>query len=30
VLAERLARAGLRVDRARRPFLGRASGEHSH
>jgi urease accessory protein len=30
VLAERLARAGLRVDRARRPFLGRAPGEHSH
>jgi len=30
VLAERLSRAGLRVDRARRPFLGRAPGEHSH
>jgi len=30
VLTERLSRAGLRVDRARRPFLGRAPGEHSH
>src|SRR3954465_13335888 len=30
VLAERLPRAGLRAARARRPFLGRAPGEHSH
>jgi urease accessory protein len=30
VLADRLARTGLRVGRGRRPFLGRAPGEHSH
>lgn len=30
VLADRLARTGLHVGRARRPFLGRAPGEHSH
>jgi urease accessory protein len=30
VLAERLARAGVMCERARRPFHGRAPGEHSH
>jgi urease accessory protein len=30
VLAERLAKAGMRCERARRPFHGRAPGEHSH
>jgi urease accessory protein len=30
VLAERLGRAGVPFDRARRPFHGRAPGEHSH
>ena len=30
VLAERLARAGVSCERARRPFHGRAPGEHSH
>src|SRR6476620_6018859 len=30
VLADRLARAGVPVERARRPFHGRAPGEHSH
>jgi urease accessory protein len=30
VLAERLARAGVTCERARRPFHGRAPGEHSH
>ena len=30
VLADRLARAGVPFDRARRPFHGRAPGEHSH
>jgi urease accessory protein len=29
-LAERLARAGVMCERARRPFHGRAPGEHSH
>jgi len=30
VLAERLARAGVSCDRAKKPFHGRAPGEHSH
>jgi urease accessory protein len=30
VLAERLAKAGVSCERARRPFQGRAPGEHSH
>ena len=30
VLAERLAKTGVPFDRARRPFHGRAPGEHSH
>lgn len=30
VLAERLSRAGARFERTRRPFHGRAPGEHSH
>jgi urease accessory protein len=30
VLGERLARAGVSCERARRPFHGRAPGEHSH
>jgi urease accessory protein len=30
VLAERLAKAGVQCERARRPFYGRAPGEHSH
>lgn len=30
VLADRLARAGVPFSRARRPFHGRAPGEHSH
>ena len=30
VLAERLARSGARVERARRPFRGRAPGDHAH
>ena len=30
VLADRLARAGISCERARRPFHGRAPGEHSH
>lgn len=30
VLAERLTRAGVRYEKARRPFHGRAPGEHSH
>jgi urease accessory protein len=30
VLVERLARAGVMCERARRPFHGRAPGEHSH
>jgi len=30
VLADRLARAGVMCERARRPFHGRAPGEHSH
>jgi urease accessory protein len=30
VLADRLARAGVRFVKARRPFHGRAPGEHSH
>jgi len=30
VLAERLTRAGVACERARRPFHGRAPGEHSH
>jgi len=30
VLAERLAKTGVPCDRARRPFHGRAPGEHSH
>ncbi len=30
VLADRLARAGVSFDRVRRPFHGRAPGEHSH
>ena len=30
VLAERLSRAGVRFEKARRPFHGRAPGEHSH
>lgn len=30
VLADRLARAGVSCDRAKRPFHGRAPGEHSH
>ena len=30
VLAERLSRAGVRFERTRRPFHGRAPGEHSH
>lgn len=30
VLAERLARTAVPFERARRPFLGRAPGEHSH
>jgi hypothetical protein len=29
-LADRLARAGVPFDRGRRPFHGRAPGEHSH
>ncbi len=29
-LAGRLAKAGADVERARRPFLGRAPGEHAH
>ena len=30
VLADRLHRAGVRYERAKRPFHGRAPGEHSH
>jgi hypothetical protein len=30
VLADRLARVGVPFDRCRRPFHGRAPGEHSH
>ncbi len=30
VLADRLARASVPFERVRRPFLGRAPGEHSH
>jgi urease accessory protein len=30
VLADRLARSGLRFEKGRRPFHGRAPGEHSH
>ena len=30
VLAERIAKTGVPCERARRPFLGRAAGEHSH
>ncbi len=30
VLADRLGRVGVPFDRARRPFHGRAPGEHSH
>jgi urease accessory protein len=30
VLAERLARAGVPCERAKRPFHGRAPGEHAH
>ena len=30
VLAERLSRAGVRCARTKRPFHGRAPGEHSH
>jgi urease accessory protein len=30
VLADRLARGGVRFERTRRPFHGRAPGEHSH
>jgi urease accessory protein len=29
-LADRLTRAGAAVERARRPFQGRAPGEHAH
>jgi hypothetical protein len=30
VLADRLGRVGVSFDRARRPFHGRAPGDHSH
>jgi len=30
ILADRIAKAGARCERARRPFHGRAPGEHAH
>jgi urease accessory protein UreE len=29
-LAERLAKSGVAVERARRPFRGRTPGDHAH